>query len=73
MRPALMRTLKELQLDYLDLYLIHWPLAWEFTGHDLANCEPKDEKGRPKFSRATLIDTWRAMETLVDEGMLVTV
>jgi aldehyde reductase len=62
--------LKELQLDYLDLYLIHWPLAWEFTGYQLKPTAPKDEQGRPKFSKTPLIDTWREMENLVDAGLI---
>jgi len=57
-RGACVRSLRRLQLDYLDLYLIHWPLAWR-RGTVLC---PDDS--------VTLADTWRAMEALVEEGLV---
>jgi len=64
------KTLKDLQLSYLDLYLVHWPYALEFTGLDLSEPFPKDEKGQVKFARVTISETWKAMEKLVDDGLV---
>ena len=58
-RAAVARSLKKLRTDYLDLYLIHWPVALK-----------KDEQGKPVKIDVPLIETWRALEELVDEGVL---
>jgi L-glyceraldehyde reductase len=65
-RGGLQQTLKDLQTDYLDLYLIHWPIAYEFTGYDLATSEvfPKDAQGRPRFAKAPTHHTWKELETV---------
>ena len=53
-RPAVFRALRDLQVTYLDLFLIHWPV----TGNVGAEVEPR------------LVDTWRAMEDMVSEGLV---
>jgi len=45
-------TLKELGLDYLDLYLMHWPVGVSPSGH----------------TYLSYVDTWHAMERLLDTG-----
>jgi len=63
--PAFEESLKRLQLDYLDLYLIHTPFAFQ-PGDDQ---DPRDQNGNVIYdSGVTLLDTWRAMEALVDGG-----
>ena len=63
--PAFEASLDRLGLTYLDLYLIHTPFA--FQPGD--NQDPRDENGNPLYdNEVTLLDTWRAMETLVDHG-----
>src|SRR5271154_2204541 len=63
--PAFEASLDRLRLNYLDLYLIHTPFAFQ-PGDDQ---DPRDEKGNIIYDRGvTLLDTWRALETLVDHG-----
>jgi alcohol dehydrogenase (NADP+) len=58
-------SLKRLRLDYLDLYLIHTPYAFQ-PGDEQ---DPRDQGGNVIYDKGiTLLDTWRAMENLVDGG-----
>jgi alcohol dehydrogenase (NADP+) len=63
--PAFQVSLDRLKLGYLDLYLIHTPFA--FQPGD--NQDPRDQNGKVLYDNGvTLLDTWRAMESLVDGG-----
>jgi alcohol dehydrogenase (NADP+) len=63
--PAFEASLKRLRLSYVDLYLIHTPFA--FQPGD--NQDPRDQNDNIIYDNdVTLMDTWGAMERLVDGG-----
>jgi diketogulonate reductase-like aldo/keto reductase len=65
-KSACEASLKKLQLDFVDLYLIHTPFAFQ-PGDEQ---DPRDANGNVIYDQGvTLLDTWRALEGLVSEGM----
>lgn len=60
---CLERTLKSLDLDYLDLYLIHWPMGFKEGDEDMPM-----ENGKAIPSDIHYIETYQAMEELVAQG-----
>jgi alcohol dehydrogenase (NADP+) len=63
--PAFVASLNRLRLEYLDLYLIHTPYAFQ-PGDEQ---DPRNQNGNVIYDKGvTLLDTWRAMESLVDHG-----
>ncbi|EJM63575.1 diketogulonate reductase-like aldo/keto reductase [Pseudomonas sp. ADAK2 TE3594] len=64
-KPAFEASCQRLQTDYIDCYLIHTPFAFQ-PGDDQ---DPRDVFGHVIYDgEITLLDTWRALESLVDEG-----
>jgi diketogulonate reductase-like aldo/keto reductase len=64
-KPAFDASRRRLQIEHVDCYLIHTPYAFQ-PGDDQ---EPKDARGQVLYdSGVTLVETWRALESLVDAG-----
>jgi alcohol dehydrogenase (NADP+) len=64
-RPALERTLADLKLDHLDLYLIHWPVV-----HRRGVLMATTASEQIPLEQLPLSQTWPAMEALVDAGLV---
>lgn len=74
-RPAAERTLHDLGLDELDLYLIHFPIALEFVPFETRYpagwlYEPGASRPAMKPVRVPISETWQAMEELVAAGLV---
>jgi alcohol dehydrogenase (NADP+) len=63
--PALKQTLKDLQLEYLDLYLIHWPVAFK---PDVSF--PEKAEDFLSLEEVPLIETWKEMIKAKEQGMV---
>jgi diketogulonate reductase-like aldo/keto reductase len=65
--PSFRQSLADLQLDYLDMYLVHWPFPnFHPPGCDVSSRSPD---ARP-YIHANYMKTWRQMEKLVDLGLV---
>jgi alcohol dehydrogenase (NADP+) len=61
------QSLRDLELDYLDLYLIHWPFPnFHAPGVDVSS---RDPHAKP-YIHENYMRTWRQLETLVDRGLV---
>lgn len=74
-KPALEKILSDLRLDYLDSFLIHFPIAQAFVPFEERYPPewlygPEAESPAMKLSHVPLADTWGAMEGLVHSGLV---
>lgn len=67
---SLAKTLKDLQLDYVDVFFVHWP----FPNYHAPGCDgdSRNPDSRP-FDTEEFLATWRQMERLVDMGLAKTI
>lgn len=65
--PTCMKSLADLQLDYLDMFLVHWP----FPNHHEPGVDvhARADNAKP-YIHAAFMKTWRQMEKLVDLGLV---
>jgi len=73
--PALRQSLRDLRLEYLDLYLIHFPIAQRYVPPETRYpagwfFDPDAANPRMELAAVPLADTWRAMEEVQRAGLV---
>jgi diketogulonate reductase-like aldo/keto reductase len=69
-KPAFEASRRRLQIKYVDCYLVHTPFAFR-PGDEQ---DPRDERGQIVYDPGVkLLETWQALECLVDEGQCKTI
>lgn len=74
-RPACEKTLKDLGLSYVDLYLIHFPISLKYVPFETRYPpewfhDPTAENPKMEVEPTPLSETWAAMEELVEAGLV---
>jgi D-xylose reductase len=74
-RPACERSLRDLGVDYFDLYLIHFPIAQRYVPFETRYppewfYDPEAESPGIELSKTPIHETWSAMEELVRDGLV---
>ncbi|XP_014232552.1 1,5-anhydro-D-fructose reductase-like [Trichogramma pretiosum] len=64
--PACKKSLQKLGLEYIDLYLVHWPFAFKEGEYLL----PKDDAGNLILADTDYLETWRGMEECKKQGLV---
>lgn len=74
-QAACEKSLADLGVEYLDLYLIHFPISLKYVDFETRYppewiFDPESENPMMEIAPVPLMDTWRAMEALVEKGLV---
>ncbi|ELU15233.1 hypothetical protein CAPTEDRAFT_92993 [Capitella teleta] len=65
---SLKNSLRSYGIEYLDMCLIHWPIPQKHDGND--ELLPTDDQGSLAYSTTSYLETWKALEKAVDDGLV---